>query len=81
MTTPPPPPPPPPPPTPTYPVKARGYVLDGFGGLHGFSTPTSSAPPTVTSGSYWQGWDIARGVDTPDGWTGILARYAEKVAA
>ena len=41
-----------------------GYVLDGFGGLHPFH-PTgdgSTMPAPITPGSYWSGWDIARGV-------------------
>ncbi len=76
------PPPPPPPPPPTYPVKARGFVLDGYGGLHGFRTATSTGTtPVATDGPYWLGWDIARGVDMfpsilqagyiVDGWGGL----------
>ncbi len=76
------PPPPPPPPPPTYPVKAAGFVLDAFGGLHGFRTATSpSTAPVVKGGPYWKGWDIARGVDMfpsllqagyiVDGWGGL----------
>jgi spore germination protein YaaH len=35
----------------------RGYVLDGWGGIH----PFGGAPP-VNGGPYWSGWDIARGI-------------------
>ncbi len=34
-----------------------GYVLDGYGGLHGFN-----GAPAVPAPSYWKGWDIGRGV-------------------
>ena len=35
----------------------RGYVLDGWGGLHPFG-----GAPEISGGPYWQGWDVARGV-------------------
>jgi hypothetical protein len=38
-----------------------GYVLDGWGGLHGFAS-TGATPPAPGGGPYWDGWDIARGV-------------------
>ena len=74
-----------PPPTRTDPSVAAatalvpdgGYVLDGFGGLHAFG-----GAPGVRPGSYWPGWDIARGVVTRpdnasgyvlDGWGGVHA--------
>jgi hypothetical protein len=41
----------------------RGYVLDGYGGLHGFASAGTALPPPVSSaGHYWPGWDIARSV-------------------
>lgn len=58
-------------------VPDGGYVLDGFGGLHPFG-----GAPAVAPGSYWPGWDIARGVVTRrdnasgyvlDGWGGLHA--------
>jgi hypothetical protein len=36
-----------------------GYVLDGFGGIHGFGSQDGKNP---TSSAYWPGWDIARGL-------------------
>ncbi|CAN5600943.1 hypothetical protein BH20ACT2_BH20ACT2_21850 [soil metagenome] len=39
------------------PAPSRGYVLDGWGGVH----PYGGAPRLATS-SYWPGWDIARGL-------------------
>jgi subtilisin family serine protease len=38
-----------------------GYVLDGWGGLHGFAS-SGATPPAPSGGPYWDGWDIARGV-------------------
>ena len=34
-----------------------GYVLDGWGGIHPFGSA-----PSVASGGYWKGWDIARSI-------------------
>ena len=39
-----------------------GFVLDGFGGLHGFGLNGNAAPAKPTDAPYWQGWDIARGI-------------------
>jgi streptogramin lyase len=39
-----------------------GYVLDGYGGLHAFGTGGGAAPQGKVFGSYWRGWDIARGI-------------------
>ena len=59
----------------------NGFVLDGWGGLHGYG----SSPPAETSGAnghYWPGWDIARdfaflpdgtGGFVLDGWGGLHA--------
>ena len=41
---------------------AGGFVLDGFGGLHYFTTNPAVAPPTIAGAPYWNGWDIARGI-------------------
>lgn len=54
-----------------------GYVLDGWGGLH---RAGAGQPHPVRGGSYWPGWDIARGVAllpddaggyVVDGWGGL----------
>ncbi len=34
-----------------------GYVLDAFGGIHGYG-----GAPALATTSYWPGWDIARGI-------------------
>lgn len=47
-----------------------GYVLDGFGGLHGFAIGNNPLPPAVHGGPYWAGWDIARGVTINSAGTG-----------
>src|SRR5207245_8519455 len=39
---------------------ATGYVLDGWGGIHPFSS--GLMPSTPTDNAYWSGWDIARGI-------------------
>ncbi|MBV8952304.1 MAG: S8 family serine peptidase [Actinobacteria bacterium] len=38
-----------------------GYVLDGWGGLHGFGS-AGPQPPAPSGGPYWRSWSIARGV-------------------
>ncbi|MHB8571558.1 MAG: hypothetical protein ACYDAY_01180 [Candidatus Dormibacteria bacterium] len=39
-----------------------GYVLDGYGGMHPFAVSGSAQPTGINpGGSYWPGWDIARG--------------------
>ena len=43
------------------PGSGGGWVLDGFGGSHPFST-TGSAPVGPTSGPYWLNQDRARGI-------------------
>jgi hypothetical protein len=35
-----------------------GFVLDGYGGLHGFGV-NGGAAPAAQGYSYWNGWDIA----------------------
>ncbi|MDQ1403725.1 MAG: polysaccharide biosynthesis protein PslG [Actinomycetota bacterium] len=58
---------PPAPPAPTGP-STSGLVLDGWGGLHPFGD--EAAP---TTGAYWKGWDIARGMAMlPDGSGGLV---------
>jgi hypothetical protein len=40
-----------------------GLVVDGWGGLHAFADPSGvGVTPVVSSGPYWPGWDIVRGV-------------------
>ena len=43
-------------------LPARGFEVDGFGGLHGWSSGCSAAPSGVVGAAYWSGWDIVRGV-------------------
>ena len=38
-----------------------GYVLDGYGGVHGYGSAPSNPGG---SAAYWPGWDIARGIAT-----------------
>ena len=40
---------------------AAGFVLDGFGGLHGYAI-AGGVPLPITGAPYWPGWSIARGV-------------------
>ena len=42
--------------------RAGGYVLDGFGGIHGFRIGTGLDPAPTSRAPYWPGWDIARGL-------------------
>ena len=44
------------------PDSTGGYVLDGYGGLHGFSVNGAALPPVAKTSAYWHGWDIARKV-------------------
>jgi hypothetical protein len=47
---------------------ARGYVLDGWGGIHPFHSPYSPAPPPITVGAYTPGRDVwVQLVAAPDG--------------
>ena len=46
-----------------------GYTLDGWGGLHGFTTGATLAP-APSGAPYWPGWDITRGVALLPGGTG-----------
>ena len=39
-----------------------GFVLDGFGALHGFGLNGNPAAPKPSDGPSWPGWDVARGV-------------------
>lgn len=54
----------------------KGFVMDGYGGIHGFGGNLKPAIP----GAYWPGWDIARGAARGpiegsgyklDGWGGV----------
>lgn len=63
----------------TRPVQAAGWIVDGWGGLHLFST--SGTVAAVNGAPYWPRWDIARGVTASsvvrgwglivDGWGGL----------
>ena len=39
-----------------------GYILDGYGGLHGYATGGSPAALATSGSPYWNGQDIARGI-------------------
>ncbi len=39
-----------------------GFVLDGFGGLHGFGIGGHAPPRVPSNAPYWRGWDVARGL-------------------
>ena len=43
-----------------------GFVLDGFGGLHGFSIG-AHVPPVAVGAPYWAGWDVRGVTMLPDG--------------
>ena len=40
---------------------AAGFVLDGFGGVHGFAV-AGGLPLPITGAPSWPGWSIARGI-------------------
>lgn len=40
----------------------RGYVLDGWGGIHSFAAGGASRPPAPYKPPYWPNWDIARAI-------------------
>ena len=49
------------------------HELDGFGGIHPFTTPGHAMPPALNHTPYWPGWDIARGISVlPDGTGGYV---------
>ena len=54
-------------------VPTQGVVVDGFGGLHGWSAGCQSAPTGFVGGGYWPGWDIVRGVASLPGSAGVTA--------
>lgn len=39
-----------------------GYMLDAFGGTHGFAIGNSPRPPAITGLPYWVGQDVAQGL-------------------
>jgi hypothetical protein len=56
----------------------RGYTLDGWGGVHAFSSCRCIGDPIFSA--YWRGWDIARAIQVSsdggggyvlDGWGGL----------
>ncbi len=53
-------------------VPTRGVVVDGFGGLHGWSAGCTSKPSGFVGGPYWSGQDLARGVAVLPGSTGVV---------
>ena len=54
-------------------VPTQGVVVDGFGGLHGWSADCQAAPTGFVGGGYWPGWDIVRGVASLPGSSGVIA--------
>ncbi len=51
----------------------QGVVVDGFGGLHGWSAGCTSGPSGFVGGPYWLGWDIVRGAAMLPGGSGLVA--------
>ena len=52
-------------------VPTQGVIVDGFGGLHGWSAGCQSAPAGFVGNGYWPGWDIVRGVASLPGSAGV----------
>lgn len=52
-----------------------GLVLDGWGGLHPIGPGASKPTMTMQGAPYWNGWDIARGLATLPGPSGIKGGY------
>jgi uncharacterized delta-60 repeat protein len=61
------------------PYPTTGFVLDGWGGLHGYSSGCAGPAPAAFANPYWSGWDIVRGAAVLtagrglvlDGWGGL----------
>jgi uncharacterized delta-60 repeat protein len=53
-------------------IPTEGFVLDGYGGLHGWSASCLGAPTSIAGNPYWPGWDIARGVAVLPGSRGLV---------
>jgi uncharacterized delta-60 repeat protein len=51
---------------------AQGFVLDGSGGLHGFSAGCSSKPAAAAGNAKWPSRDVARGVALLPGGRGFV---------
>ena len=51
---------------------ARGFVLDAFGGLHGFSAGCVGRPAAAVGSPSWPGRDVARGVALMAGGRGFV---------
>ena len=49
-----------------------GFVLDGFGGLHGFGYAGHAPPRPPSNAPYWPGWDVARGLALRDASSGYV---------
>jgi uncharacterized delta-60 repeat protein len=56
----------------TAPHPGQGFVVDAYGGLHGFGFGCSAKPAAVKGGPYWNGWDIVRGVAVLPGSRGVV---------
>ncbi len=52
-------------------VPTQGVVVDGYGGLHGWSAGCQAAPVGFVGSGYWPGWDIVRGVASLPGSAGL----------
>ncbi len=57
------------------PAGTKGYVLDGWGGIHPFRTGTAGLPPRITNAPSWVGWDIARDIVITDWNTAVPTGY------
>ena len=53
-------------------IPTRGVVVDGFGGLHGWSAGCTNKPSGFAGGPYWTGQDLARGVAILPGSRGVV---------
>jgi hypothetical protein len=59
------------------PPPGQGVLLDGWGGLHAYSSATRHPAIDIGGGPYWPGWDVARGVTMEPGTGGgyVLDAY------
>jgi|GEM_PF-4160256 delta-60 repeat domain len=55
----------------TFGVPTQGVEVDGYGGLHGWSSGCTAKPGGFVGASYWPGWDIVRGVAVVPGNGGL----------
>ena len=53
-------------------IPSQGVEVDGYGGLHGWSSGCNTQPGGFVASGYWPGWDIIRGVATVPGNAGFV---------